>query len=124
MEADGKLVQLLMEIGYLAGGHGFFDESEIIFEGVKAARPDSEYPLIGLAVTKMNIGDYAEAARILGQEALKKNPESDLAMSFLGLVLKLSGLTSESEQIMSQVIEADRDQEAVNMAKSVLEEMR
>jgi Flp pilus assembly protein TadD len=124
MEVDTKLVQLLMEIGHIAGGHGYFDEARIIFEGIKAVRPESEYPLIGQAITQLNMGNYAEAARILGEEALGKNPENDLAASLLGLVLKISGLTSESERLLNHIVELDRDQTAVNMAKSILEEMK
>jgi Flp pilus assembly protein TadD len=123
VDIDTDRVQLLMEIGYLAGGHGYPAESETIFEGIRAMRPQSELPVIGLAVAKMNAGHHQEAARILWEEALAINPESDLARSFLGLVLKLSGLQSESRTILEEVVAADRQPEAVNMAKSLLEEM-
>ena len=123
MEIDTKLVQLLMEVGYLAGGHGFFDESIKIFEGIYAVRPESEYPLIGMAVTRMNARKYEEAVKILWGKALKVNPESDLAKSFLGLALKMAGLTSESQTLLREVVEANRCEEAVSMAKNLLEEI-
>lgn len=123
MEIETTLIQLLMEAGYLAGGYGFFEESEKIFDGITAVRPESELPLIGMAVTKMNAGKYEEAARILWDKALKLNPESDLAKSFLGLTLKLSGLIAESQAILKEVLEANKDETAVNMARNLLEEL-
>jgi Flp pilus assembly protein TadD len=123
MEIEPKLIQMLMEAGYLAGGYGFFEESQRIFEGIRAARPDSELPLIGLALSKINEGKHEEASRILWDQALKLNPESDLAKSFLGLSLKLGGLTSESRTLLQEVVDADRDDAAVNMARNLLEEM-
>lgn len=123
MEIETKLIQLLMEAGYLAGGYGFFGESERIFEGIRAVRPESELPLIGLAVSKINEGKHAEASRILWDQALKLNPDSDLAKSFLGLSLKVGGLNSESRALLREVVEANRDEVAVNMARNLLEEI-
>jgi hypothetical protein len=121
MEIDTKLIRLLMEVGYLAGGHGFFKESETIFEGLKAVRSESEYPIIGLAITKMNAKKNDEAVEILREQALKLNPDSDMAKCFLGLSLKLSGMNHESRKVLEDVVENGNSEEAVNMARSFLE---
>jgi Flp pilus assembly protein TadD len=124
MQIEKELLQILMESGYLAGGYGFFAEAEVIFKGIMAARPESEYPLIGLAVSKMNAGKNDEAVKILHKQALKLNPESDLARSFIGLALKLGGLNDESLTVLGEVVAAGRDETAVKMARSLMEEIK
>lgn len=120
MEIQTEVIQLLMEAGYLAGGYGLYKESEDIFEGIRAIRPDSELPIIGLAVTKMNAGKNTESARMLWEQALKINPESDLAKSFLGLALKLSNLNSESETVLKEVIDTGKNEPAIKLAQALL----
>ncbi len=123
MNISTELIQILMEIGYFAGENGYPVESEVIFEALRQARPNSEYPLIGLAVTMMNLGKYDEAVQTLTNEALGVNPESNLAKSFLGLALKLAGRTEECKGILNEVINQNEDQIAVNMANSILSEI-
>ena len=122
MEIDAQLTKLLMEVGYLAGGYGFVSESEKIFNGIAAVRPESEYPYIGLAVTCLNANMNEAAVEILRTRALKANPDSDLAKSFLGLALKLAGMNAESQKVLQEVVDNGGAEEAVNMAKSLLEE--
>jgi Flp pilus assembly protein TadD len=124
MEIDRELLQILMQSGYLAGGYGFFSEAETIFQGVMAARPESEYPVIGLAVSKMSAGRNDDAVKILHNQALKLNPESDLARSFIGLALKLGGLNEESLTMLKDVVAAGKDETAVKMAQSLIEEIK
>ena len=59
---------------------------------------------------------------LLREKALRINPGSDMAKGFLGLALKLSGLTSESRNVLQDVADNGTDANAVNMAKSLLEE--
>ncbi len=122
MEFDTALVKLLMEVGYLATGNGFSDEARTIFRGVAAARPESEYPLIGLAVVEMNEGNLQEAVRLL-EKARKLNPESWLAASFMGLAYKLSGETTKSRAVLEEVVARAKDATAVSMARALLAEM-
>lgn len=98
-------------------------ESEEIFNAIHAIRPESELPLIGLAVTKMNKNQAGEAARVLWDKALKINPESDLAKSFLGLALKLSGMNNESRTVLEEVLQSGQDPQATDIAKSLLAEI-
>ena len=119
MEIDAKSLQLLMEAGMLAAGYGYMPESETIFEGLKAVRPESESPLIGLAFTKMSTRQVDEAIRILDEQALKINPDSDLARAFLGLAYKLAGRGELSDSMVNQVLDSNRDPAAVNLAKSI-----
>jgi len=116
-----ETVQRLMEIGYVAAGYGFLRQAEAIFTGVQAVRSESEMPAIGLAIAQMNAGLCEVAVKTLEANALGMNPDSELAQSFLGLALKLSGQGARSEQILRNVAQSGKHQEAVAMAKSLLE---
>lgn len=116
-----ELVRTLMEVGYVAIGFGRFADAETIFAGVQAARPESELPAIGRAVVRLNSGRPQDAVRLLEGEALKRNPDSDLAKSFLGLALKQTGENSRSRQLLEDVARAGGQTEAVALSKSLLE---
>lgn len=124
MEIDARRVQLLMQIGFLAGEYGLSHEAETIFEGIRAVRPESEFPMIGLAFAKMVSNQLDESIRILRDEALKLNPDSDLAMSFLGLALSLSGHASECSRVVTEVVNRNGNEAAVKMARTILQEGR
>lgn len=109
-----------MEIGLAAAGNGYIAQAEQIFRGIEAIQPESELPLIGRAVARLNAGRKLEAIKIL-QSAMEKNPDSDLAMSFLGFALHLAGMKQASRDALTQVVEANNCEEAVALAKSVLE---
>lgn len=122
MEISTDLVKLLMEIGYVAVGSGLSAEAAAIFAGVEAARPESELPAIGLAVSQMNSGRADEAVRTLRDKALVRKPDSQIAKSFLGLALKLAGFQADSRALLSEVVQANAHAEAVAMAQSLLAE--
>ena len=123
MQVDTSTVRLLMEIGYIAAGYGLVKEAEAIFAAVKASRPDSELPLVGLAVTRLNAGQNDEAIRLLRDEALKINADSDIARAFLGLALKQAGLASESRAFLQTVVDNRRDMTAVALAEQLLKSL-
>jgi hypothetical protein len=113
---------MLMELGYLAAGSGFQGEAESIFEAVRVLRPDSEMPVIGLAVVKIAAGRPLEAVPLLEEQALRINPGSALARSFLGLALKLAGHGSRSRAVLEEVAAAGGGSEAFSLASCLLAE--
>lgn len=121
-EIGTPLVRLMVEIGYLAGGNGFTDEAEAVFDGLRAVRPESEVPVIGLAVTRMNAGRPLDAVALLEGEALRLNPGSDLARGFLGLALRLAGHASRSHSVLEEVAATATDESAGRMARALLAE--
>ncbi len=123
MEASTELIQKLMELAYVATGNGLHREASTIFGAVASLRPESEMPLIGLAVTQMNAGRAPDAVRTLGEKALTIAPASQLALCFLGLALKLSGLRAESQSVLQDVVTANTEPHAVEMARNLLAEM-
>ena len=120
MQPSTENVQRLMEIGFVAAGNGLLADAEVIFAGVQAARPDSELPLVGRAFIRMNAKQHRDAVLLL-QQAMEKNPESDLAMSFLGAALQMSGMNQASREVLQQVIDANGNEQAVELAKALLE---
>lgn len=122
-EISKEILQVLMEIGYVAIGRGLESAAETIFNGVSAARPNSELPVIGAAVTKMNFGDFASAVKLLGEKALVINPKSDLAKCFLGVVSFYCGSLKEALSILPDIIANSSDESAVKIATSIMNEI-
>ncbi|MDR1413467.1 MAG: hypothetical protein LBI56_00815 [Puniceicoccales bacterium] len=120
LSVSSELVQMLTEVGYVAIGRGFQTQAENIFSGVIAARPNSEIPLIGLAVCKINFGDFLTASKILAEQALKINPTSGIGKCFLAIAIKTLGGGKESSELISDVIENCTDPAAVTLAKSIV----
>lgn len=121
MSISSELSRRLAEIGFMAGGYGLTPQSRVIFEGLQAALPDSEYPLIGLALNHINTGKPGEAVKILQDQALKKHPDSALVHAFLALALRLAGHTQAAEREIQQVLERNDldDPQATALAQSL-----
>jgi Tfp pilus assembly protein PilF len=116
-----EVVQTLMEVGYVAAGRGSKSNAEDIFKGVSAARPSSELPLIGLAVTEINFGDFLTASKILVEQALKINPDSGLAKCFLAMASKALGDKSVAEDLAKEISSSEKaEPEAKALAESFL----
>jgi hypothetical protein len=119
-EIGTPLIRLMTEIGYLATGSGFSAEADVIFEGVRAVRPGSEVPIIGLAVNRMNAGRPLEAVSVLEQQALRLSPGSELAQGFLGLALRLAGHTGRSQAVLENLAAKATNPCAGAMARALL----
>lgn len=104
-----------MEIAFVAAGNGLTSDAETIFAGIQAVRPESELPIIGRAIIKMNSGQLQDSIHLL-REALLHNPDSDLGLSFLGVALQLSGHNHAAAEAFSQVADAGITTEAVELA--------
>lgn len=120
---DGAMLRMLSEIGFLATKCGLWPHAEVIFMGVEAVRPASEFPFMSHAIARMTVGDDATAINLLQNKALKINPQNSMARSFLGMALKRSGKTEEAHQHFDTVIAANDDAKATEMARmGLLEE--
>ena len=120
MEIEDKTRRLLGEIGFMAGGYGLVDEADTIFGGLRALRPDSEHPIIGLSMTQLSRGEAEAARQLLQGEALKISPDSNDAKCFLGLALKLAGRASECERVLKEVLASYPSDENKAMAEGLL----
>ncbi len=122
MDIDKQLVQQLTEIGFMAGGYGLLTESQRIVAGLKAIRPQSEFPFIVEAVTQLNANQAEAAMILLRDQALPLNPNSSMTKCFLGFACKRAGRGQESEQWLKQVVETNDDAEATALAQALLAE--
>ncbi len=119
---DGALLRLLAEIGFVATACGLWSHAEEVFNGVRAVRPNSEFPVISQALARMTVGDDRRAIELLKESALKINPDNSLAKSFLSLALKRSGQVNEAEDLIESIIHEHQDERSVEIAKIVREE--
>ena len=121
---SSEYVQLLNEIGYVAIGRGLKKDAETVFDALSSIRPNSELPLIGLAVCALNFGKFKEALEILSEKAAKVNPDSDLVKAFFALVLMYSKQIKQCKEIVSEVIKNNKDEAAVSLAKTIQSELK
>lgn len=122
LPVQSEMVQLLMDIGYVATGRGFQSQANDIFNGIIAARPNSELPLIGLAVNKLNFGNFVEAAKILSERALVINPDNGTAKCFLAMAVRSLGGNAEAQQLLEEVVNNDTDTVSQELAKGLLQQ--
>ena len=120
MNPSSESVQRLMELGFIAAANGHAKDAEVIFAGVQAVRPDSELPMIGNAFVAMSNGKLPDTIQTL-QAAVQKNPESELAQSFLGATLKIAGMNQAADQALQRVIDTGSDKAAVGLAEAMME---
>ena len=122
MEISTSMVRSLMRSGNLAAEHNFHPEAIDIFNGVCAARPNSEIPLLGLAMVLMNTGKADEAIEVLQNKALKISPDNQICKTFLGIAMNLKGQKQESDVLFDEVIEQNSDPHAVKLATATKEQ--
>ncbi|MBW2067585.1 MAG: hypothetical protein JRI31_01710 [Deltaproteobacteria bacterium] len=124
-QLDRSLLQLMMEIGFLATGYGLFDDAEKIFTGLKQVCPESCSPSIGLAFSKMSKGNMEEAIVLLESELenQEKGKDAELVRAYLALALKLAGRSERAKSLAEELIKEGTQESAVNMAKAILEEV-
>ncbi|MDR1435045.1 MAG: hypothetical protein LBI77_01400 [Puniceicoccales bacterium] len=119
-EIPTEMIRLLVNIGYASVGSGRKQNAENIFEGVIAARPKDELPLVAYAFMRMVFGEYVEASHLLIGRALKLNPMSEMAQTFYGLLLYQVGRKSESNFILNNIMNRGKDKDAVALAESII----
>ena len=120
MEVSTELARRLMEIGLLAANRaGLQKQAHPIFAGLRAARPQSELPLVGHGVAFLNTDNPREAGASF-EAALQINPENDIAKCYLGMAYQAIGWSAKSRKILADVIENGDDPEAASMARNFM----
>ncbi|MDR1595490.1 MAG: hypothetical protein LBR91_01020 [Puniceicoccales bacterium] len=120
LPAPSELMQILMDVGWVAIGRGMKANAESIFSGIAAARPNSELPLIGLAVCAINFGNFVGASKILAQKALPLNPNNGIARCFLAVAVRAIGEKDYALELANCVANECDDPVAVAFAKSLI----
>lgn len=106
---SGDLLGRLARAGSLASFCCLDDDAQIIYDGLRAVRPDNVDVLVGLATMKINAHHPQEAIVILRDMALKLDPKHTTAKCFLGLALEDAGRHGESEQVLREVVDSGGD---------------
>jgi len=117
MDIDADTVQLLAELGLIAGDYGMTEQAEAIAAALGELRPESEQPSIIHAYSRIWAKDVAGAESILRDQALKKNPGSVEAKAVLGLALHIAGKSAERDRVLDEVLAAGGASGAVEIAQ-------
>jgi len=120
METPAQLVRLLMRIGYWSVWHGLYSEAATLFNGARAARPQSELPVLGMAVLAMVMQKPESAIQLLRETALPLRPESELVQAHLGCALRLAGEESEGVTLLTRLASEATDTDARLMAANLV----
>lgn len=108
-----------MATGILAIESGRAQDAHAIFKALRHARPQSEAPLICLAVSLIDNDQLDAAVEVLRNGALLINPNSDLAKTFLAMALKFKGVTYQANDLLDEVLGSNQDAHAVRIAKDL-----
>lgn len=112
-------MRLMMRLGYWSVWHGLNDEAAALFTGAQAARPQSEVPIIGMAVLAMALNRPEYAVQLLRDQALPLNPQSDVVSAHLGCALRLAGQEDEGVRLLQQIANSSTDPHARQMAQNL-----
>ncbi|MDD4932765.1 MAG: hypothetical protein PHO89_04780 [Methylacidiphilaceae bacterium] len=110
---------MLMEIALLGLFSGFVGEAEAIFRAMERLYPRSALPWIGQGLVSLRGGDPQRAVGSL-RHALRVEPESDLARSFLVLCLEIAGRGEEARALGAAMRSFGRDRGAMDLIDRIL----
>jgi hypothetical protein len=94
-------LQTLAEMGFCAVGMGNMLPGRVIFEGLAAARPGHEVPLMGLAMSHYMVDEFDAAEDIL-RGLMRDKPGFRLAGVHLALCLILAGRKDEAVPLLQE----------------------
>jgi hypothetical protein len=121
-EVPSEVLQLLMQVGYVACGHGAPSLAKVIFEGIAAVRPNSELPLIGLAFAYIHMGKLVAACDILVNQATPINPDNQIIKAVAAMIFRISGEFKASDMLLDEVIADGTDFQALELARQLKKE--
>jgi Flp pilus assembly protein TadD len=119
METTAKMVRLLAQAGFLAANTGQVRRAMQIFDGVQAARPESNVPSIGCSVAMLYAGMIDEAVCML-KAAAKRDPADGFVGCYLGMSLLLSGEKAEAGAVLKNIVAKKQNAVAVALANKLL----
>lgn len=118
-----EMIKLLYEIGVTGIWLNEIADARVIFDGLKALRPQNELPVLGLALIAFAEGNLDKSIEMIVKEALVINPRNDIVKAYLALAIQAKGgLEGEYTEICENIISHNEDKTAVTLAKSILEQ--
>lgn len=115
---DASDARFLTEVGMLAAGRGDVARADRIFTFLRGVRPDRAYPLLGLAVARLNAGRAAEAVGVLRGVELPDLEEQAVVQAWCGLSLQVAGRSAESRRVLFKA--AQGSGEGASLARQML----
>ncbi|CAB3873363.1 MULTISPECIES: hypothetical protein [Achromobacter] len=100
LEADDA--KLLTEVGFVAAARGDVARADLIFGALRMLRPGQAYPLVGLAVARLNAGQAGEAVTLLEQACRGNIDDRELLQAWRGFALQLDGKAAQSMRVLSE----------------------
>ncbi len=114
MEISSDVIQLLSQIGYLACLKGDTANGQMIMDSVEMNSDSHPSAMIGVAISRIYAGQYAEAASTLKNKVLNVEPDNMTAKTFLGIALTESGETEEAFSLFRDIAaNGDSDNSAI-----------
>lgn len=103
MQVDKEQLRVLVQVGFMAAMRSRVADAEAIFAAIEGERPTSAAAYVGLAIAYLTVGRNVDALQAIDR-GLRVEGQTDLAElhGFRGLVLQLSGRTSESVRALKQ----------------------
>lgn len=120
MQTSGETVRLLMRLGYWSVWHGLYREAATLFSGAQAARPQSEIPVLGMAVLALALNKPEAAVELLRDQAKALNPASELVEAHLGCALRLAGEEAAGLALLQRLALQGTDANARLMATNLV----
>lgn len=120
MQTSGETVRLLMRLGYWSVWHGLYREAATLFSGAQAARPQSEVPVLGMAVLALVLNQPRQAVDLLRGQAMTLSPNNDLVAAHLGCALRLAGEDTAGLELLQRLAAQSADPGARLMAANLV----
>lgn len=96
--------QLLLKLGLLAARKLQLKKAQAILTPLADCRPESEVPWVYLSIAQTYDMRPFVAVKTLKNEALKRQPDSELAQVYLALALRCIGEREEAMRLLSRLV--------------------
>lgn len=120
MDIPSEIVRKIHEIGFYAAEEGDVATALRIFEGMRAVRPDSVYPDIGIAMTLMLTGKSQEAQQLLLKKKAEHPLHEDEIDAMIAFSFDFEQKKDEAKTIFEQIMIRSENPEWVLIAKNYL----
>lgn len=112
---------VLLEAGFMAVNQQDEDSAIKLFRASEVLNPESTFPKIGFGYMHMCKLELKQASKIF-EEVSKKEPENEMAKTFLGICMSMSpGATNKGEKILEQSASKSDDPDIRNLASSAMD---
>lgn len=116
---NDETVQYLASTAVIAGVFGMRDKALAISDALVAAMPDSVDANLIAASAKLTAGKKQESAKILREKVLAIEPDRTLAKALLSMAHDMMDEVGERDRLISEVLEANDDENAVTLVKEI-----